>query len=163
MKHRVKAKLQKLMDGPTLEEMGLTKHLSDMDSQMENLIAVNIEVVDSKRKENEDAARAEAETEDLKGQMEHMQKQFGEQQENLLEATRGQEEAKDLKQQLERMREEFEEREKILLETARAQAEAEDLKKRLECMEREREARAARPDLLDIVAPFIPLLGLFKK
>ena len=61
------------------------------------------------------------------------------------------------------MREEFAEREKILLETARAQAEAQDLKKRLERMEKEREAQAAPPDLLDIVAPLIPFLGLFKK
>ena len=61
------------------------------------------------------------------------------------------------------MKEEFPEREKILLETARAQAEAEDLKKRLERMEKEREAQAARPDLVDIVTSFIPLLSLFKK
>ena len=137
LKNGVNAKLEKFIHHSVLAETDLTDHLSALEAYMDDLVSLNVKVVDSKRKENEAAVRAKAQTEDLSERMERMQKEFEERAKKLAEATRAQAEAE--KKRVELMQKETEEREQRLLEAARTEAEAQ--KERMELMQKEFEER----------------------
>ena len=108
LKNRVKAKARKLTAGSILDDTDLTEQLSAMESYMDNLITVNVKVVDAKRKENEAAARAKKQTEELKQRMESMEKESKDRQKQLLDANKAQKEAEETKKRLELLEKELE-------------------------------------------------------